>query len=101
MDDLKALNAENGGCWFEPASMRFFKTKLETGILAGGYFITSEKSPGDVRAFTLRSFNEQGDVKTVGEFHAHRTKAQAMRAWMQARQEAAATVQAPAEPVTA
>lgn len=83
--DLKALNAENGGCWFEPATMRFFKAKIVTGILTGGYFITSEQGPSGVRAYSLRSFDEKGAIDTVGEFQAYGTKAQAMSAYREMR----------------
>lgn len=66
--ELKVLNEKNGGCWFEPATMRFFGTKIESGIICGKYFITSEQPPRGPRAYSVRSFDDQGDVSTVGEF---------------------------------
>lgn len=79
--ELKALNARNGGCWFEASTMRFFRTRIESGIIAGHYFITSEQREDDTpRNFTVRSFTAEGLVATVGEFHDHKTKADAMDA---------------------
>jgi hypothetical protein len=79
--DLKRLNEQNGGCWFEKASMRFFGTRIESGILRGHYFITSEQQDDDrPRKFTVRSFDDEGSIETVGEFHAHDSKASAIEA---------------------
>lgn len=78
--ELKALNEKNGGCWFEPATMRFFKTRIESGILKGKYFITSEQNPSDARRFTIRTFDDEGGIDTVGEFHAHHTYREALEA---------------------
>lgn len=76
--DLRRLNEQNGGCWFEPATMRFFGTRIESGIIRGRYFITSEQPPHGSRKFSVRSFDESGDVDTVGEFCSLPSKAAAM-----------------------
>lgn len=61
--------------------MRFFNTKIESGILQGKYFITSEQYNDDSpRKYTVRAFDDEGSVHTVGEFHAHDTKADALEA---------------------
>lgn len=79
--ELKALNEKNGGCWFEASTMRFFGTKIESGIIQGKYFVTSEQqNEGRPRKFTLRTFDTEGDIGTIGEFHAHDTKAEAIAA---------------------
>jgi hypothetical protein len=79
--ELKALNAKNGGCWFDPGSMRFFGTRIESGIIAGRYFITSEQREHDTpRKFSVRSFDSEGGIDTVGAFHEHDTKADALAA---------------------
>jgi hypothetical protein len=75
------LNEQNGGCWFEPDTMRFFGTRIESGIINGRYFITSEQQDGDSpRKFSVRSFDEAGKIDTVGEFHGYDTKAEALGA---------------------
>ncbi len=81
ISELKVLNEKNGGCWFEPSTMRYFRTRIESPILHGRYFISSEQqSEESRRKFTVRSFDEFGSVDTVGEFHSHNTKAEAMAA---------------------
>jgi len=78
---LKALNEKNGGCWFGASEMRFFGTRIESGIIRGRFFITSEQRESDTpRKFSVRSFDAQGDVDTVGEFHAYGTKDEAIAA---------------------
>lgn len=77
---LKALNTKNGGCWFRPDTMRFFGTRIESGIIRQKYFITSEQPPHDVRKFSVRTFNSEGDVDTVGEFCAYSNKREAIAA---------------------
>lgn len=80
MAELKALNKENGGCWFSPGSMKFFGTKIESGIIAGRYFITSEQPPSGPRKYSVRSFDDKGGVDTVGDFCAHSNRTAAMKA---------------------
>lgn len=76
---LRELNEQNGGCWFKPSSMRFFGTKIESGIF-NGRFVTSEQPPHGPRKYTLRKFNDEGDISTEGEFCGYNHKAQAMKA---------------------
>jgi hypothetical protein len=78
--ELKELNRANGGCWFEPSSMRFFGSRIESGIIRGRYFITSEQPPHGPRKYSVRSFDAKGSVDTVGEFCDYTTKADAMAA---------------------
>lgn len=80
VSELRALNAENGGCWFEPSTMRFFKTRIESGILGGKYFVSSEEGPSGGRRYSVRSFDEKGSVDTVGEFQEHGSAAAARQA---------------------
>ena len=78
MAEVKALNKANGGCWFDRASMRFFGTRIESGVIRGRYFITSEQPPTGRRSYSVRKFDDTGDVDTVGEFCEYRSKADAM-----------------------
>lgn len=73
IEELKALNRENGGCWFEKSTMRFFGTWIQTGVIRGCYFITSEQPPHGRRAFTVRQFDSEGNVSTVGTLCGHAT----------------------------
>lgn len=79
--DLRRLNEKNGGCWFQSSEMRFFGTRIESGIIRGKYFVTSEQQDeGRPRKFSLRSFDDEGSVDTVGKFHSFSTKADAIAA---------------------
>lgn len=80
IEDLTELNRQNGGCWFEPDTMSFFGTQIETEIIQGKYFVTSEQPPHGPRKFTLRSFDQKGRVNTVGEFCAYDDKDEALNA---------------------
>lgn len=78
ISELKALNEKNGGCWFGRGEMRFFGTRIESGIIRGRYFITSEQPPNGARAYSVRSFDDEGSIDTVGKFCSHATKASAL-----------------------
>lgn len=80
ISELKELNKRNGGCWFEPATMRFFGTRIESGIIAKEYFITSEQPPHGLRQFSVRQFSKTGDVDTIGEFCSYNSKTSAIAA---------------------
>lgn len=77
---LRELNEENGGLWFEKGNMRFFGTRIESGILTGHFFITSEQPPHGRRAYTVRTFDEKGSIGTHGQLCGYATKAQALKA---------------------
>lgn len=80
MAELKALNEKNGGCWFGRGEMRFFGTRIESEIIGKRYFITSEQPPHGPRKYSVRSFDEAGNVNTFGEFYAYSCKADALEA---------------------
>ena len=69
--------------FFDRDSMRFFKSRVQTGVYGehGQYFITSERSPSRVTAYTVRMVTEDGQVETIGEFHSHSTLAKAKK-WL-------------------
>ena len=74
MEDIKRANENAGRHFFEPDTMRFFKSRVGDTVfqgIGGIYFVTSEKfdykSP---RNYTVRQFNpETGIVGTDGEFN--------------------------------
>ncbi len=66
-------NDEAGRHWFEADTMEFFKTRLESDLIGGCYFITSERGPYGPRAFSIRLADEDGHIQTVGEFMEHET----------------------------
>lgn len=78
--DLKALNERNGGCWFGKGEMAFFGTRIESEIIRESFFITSEQPPHGPRMFTIRTFDEHGNIKTAGKFCAFDSKSDALEA---------------------
>jgi len=88
LGDVKRENEKRGGCWFEPATMRFFGTRFESELIGGQYFISSEKRPdsNEPRLYTVRRAEPDGSVETVGEFQGHQTWAAAFQAIRDIRQ---------------
>lgn len=63
--------------WFEPGAMRFFGSKIESSLLKGEFFITSECcGAGHPRLFSVRRATAEG-IATIGECQAYKTKADA------------------------
>ncbi len=77
MADVIAANESIGAHWFDRSSMRFFKTKIESRLICGHRFITSEKGPDEVRRYTVRDARPDGTIDTVGDFQGYRTLAAA------------------------
>lgn len=84
---LKALNQKNGNCWFDKSSMSFFGTKIESEVIQGEYFITSDKRGFDDdlgRGFTIRRFNLDGSIRReIGELGQYDSKSEALSALLE------------------
>ncbi len=64
--ELKARNKENGGHYFDASTMRFFRSKIESGILSGCYFVTSEQFDDDTpRKYSLRRFDDRPSINSA------------------------------------
>ena len=77
MADVKTLNKECGNHFFDRDTKRFFKSTIETTLLKGGYFITSESQSSYTtgRRYTVRKVDYlDGSIHTVGEFQEHSSK---------------------------
>jgi len=78
--DVRFHNDRNGFCWFEKQTMSFFGSKIESSLLKGGYFITSEKNfDGTKRLYTIRKVNEDFSINTIGSFQQFTTKQLAIK----------------------
>ena len=80
--DIKRANKAAGNHWFEPATMRFFNSKVESQVYEGPggvYFVTSERRERDMpKRYSVRVFDPStGDIDTVGEFQAFGNLAEA------------------------
>lgn len=80
VSQIKAANRAAGQHWFSPSTTAFFKSRVESGVINGRYFVTSECGPDQVRAFTIREADADGSINTVGEFQGYSTAKQAVDA---------------------
>ena len=93
IEDVKAANRAVGGHWFDADTMRFFHTRIESGLIAcdwqaasdnvaatprKGRFITSERChEGDDRRYTIREAQPDGSIETIGRFQQYSTRDEA------------------------
>ena len=75
--EVKAANKAAGKHFFDRKTMKFFNTKIETGVLKGRFFITSEIDPFDVKRYSLRMAADNGAIRTINRHHSFKTKGQA------------------------
>lgn len=68
LDDVRNANEKIGAHWFDKSSMRFFKTRIESRLIAGKRFITSECGPDERRKYTIREAQPDGMIDTIGGF---------------------------------
>ncbi len=87
LDEVKGRNAARGDYWFSPDTLAFFESRIPNEIIVAGegaYFVSRETNPSKVTMWTVRYADESGRVNTVGEFFAHSTKAEAVKAAQEA-----------------
>jgi hypothetical protein len=81
MSDVRSVNARAGQHWFEPATMRFFRSRVGDTLYGQRYFVSSEQFDyNSPRLYTVRELNDDGGIDTVGEFQGYTTRAQAIGA---------------------
>jgi len=73
IQDVIAANRQIGHHWFDGSTMRFFESTIETGILRGCYFITSETGPSRQTLYSIRVVRNNGAIGTIGNFNSHET----------------------------
>ena len=80
--DMAAFRQKNkamGFYFFSPDTMRFFDSRIESGMIAGRFFITSEQPPRfsdgtrSPRGCTVRIACDDGRIRTVGKHLGHDT----------------------------
>lgn len=65
LDDVKKANADAGQNWFSESTFAWWKTKIETGLIRGRYFITSEDPFDTGRKYAVRYARDDGHIDTV------------------------------------
>ncbi len=70
LSDVRAANRAIGNNWFDRGTMRWWKSRLESGLITRRYFISSEdefaidgRQPK--RIFAVRYANDDGSIKTI------------------------------------
>lgn len=80
LDDVRAWNERAGFHFFEPATLRFFRSRIGEELYGSRYFVTSEQGPEMPRLYTVRAVDVDGSIEAVGGFQQFTTGAQARRA---------------------
>lgn len=81
IDEIKAANKAAGQHFFDDETMEFFDSKIESGVISGRFFITSERFMLDPRRYTVREvIGNDGRVVTASEFNRYETQEDAERA---------------------
>lgn len=80
MDDVRRANERAGHHWFEPETMRFFRSRVGETLYGGRYFVSSEKGPDGSRRYSVREAKADGSISTVGEFQGFPNRRQAIAA---------------------
>jgi len=73
MDDVKYCANHCGSHWFEPGTMRFFKSRVGGRVYTdgrgGAYFVSSEQGPHGPRSYSIRHYDpKKCAVHTIGKF---------------------------------
>lgn len=75
MADVRTANRELGHHFFERDTMRFWRSRVCSEVIGGRFFITSEQFGDDSpRLYTVRECEDDGSIRTVGEFQQYRTR---------------------------
>lgn len=84
MSYVKAANHAAGFHFFEADTMAFFDSRVESGLMGGCLFVTSEQFHGSTedgpRLYTVRIAMEDGSIDELGEFQEHESLEDAIAA---------------------
>lgn len=71
--DVRSANKNAGLHFFNADTMRFFRSRVESQLIGGRLFVTSEQAPDAPRRYTVRLAGDDGDIHSVGDFQEHAT----------------------------
>lgn len=82
MAEVKRADQANDHHWFDRDTMRFFSSRVESDLICGEFFVSSERFDEDApRLFTVRRVaTKRGEIRTVGAFQEHATLGHALAA---------------------
>lgn len=58
ISDIRTLNKRAGQSFFNRKTMKFFESRIESTLMKGNYFITSEKPPHNPRHYKVRQYDQ-------------------------------------------
>lgn len=74
-DQIRTANAQNGGYFFAPDTLRFFRSRVHAEVYGGRYFVTSEQFDDESdRLFAVRVVLDDYTIDTVGEFQQYASR---------------------------
>lgn len=66
IEEIEEKNREIGHFFFTEDTKEFFNSRIETEVIDGKYFITSERHERqDQRRYTIRKAEEDGSISTI------------------------------------
>lgn len=81
VEEIKRANKEAGKHFFNPSTMRFFRSRVLPGVYGCRYFVTSEQfDVGHPRLYTVRVVNPDGSIDDASEFQEFKTSKAARNA---------------------
>lgn len=66
-DELRRANIAIGQYWFDRDTIAYWRTRVESGFIAGHWFVTSDDPGGDERVYRARYADDTGRVTTIGD----------------------------------
>ncbi len=82
--DMATANRTAGNHWFDRDTLEWFGSKIETDVLYGRYFVSSEQDQhgawGGERRYTIRMCDDRGAVHSLGQFGEYNTLPAAVHA---------------------
>lgn len=69
----------SGNTWFSVDNMRYRGTRVGQAVYGGRYFVTSDRTFDDGRAYSIRELQDNGSIDTVA-FQVYTSRAAAHRA---------------------
>ena len=79
IEEIKRANRDSGYHFFSADTMRFFGSRIVSGLIGGHYFVTSEESDvwNQPRRYSVRVAHSDGMIDTVGGFHVYQNAREA------------------------
>ncbi len=65
MTEVKKANKDAGHHFFDKSTMQFFDSRIESRLIGGRVFVTSEQYEDEPRHYAVRSVNDDGTIDTA------------------------------------